>query len=483
MADLFLIKGETLKVTADTIREYLDSDIENYSFISEVDGGNGEIIENSVMVYYQEFIDDDGSGYNGIDPGLNHGDTFVAYSFLENDEGKVVPVLYKTDLINEDDGSPLYEDPDTEEPFFYEGTAELYGVIYDKWRKIELGGVGSIYTWEADAKQYIYTNIIVQANQINPTEFPSKITEVREAGYNKGYTHGYDSGLEVGGAMGYEEGHIDGINFVKTSEAKSSADLVANGVTVTVPSGYYAEDAEKSVPTIAQASPSITVETSTGIVKASVTQPGGCVEGGTKTSTKQLTTQVAKTVTPKAYEQTILPAGVYTTGNIKVTGDSNLYASNIRKGAQIFGVTGTFDNYELGRRHFIPDYVQDHNELSLTGSDYGIGYGGYALSCFNGTYRGDHDSFEYAYTDFINYSVSDSENFEITITNKHHSLPVYVYVDVFYRSHYDDVSETYRKAIRVPPEGEVSYEFQNEYQSPDFEWDYAIRGLHFTSVG
>ena len=90
-----------------------------------------------------------------------------------------------------------------------------------------------------------------------------------------------------------------------------------------------------------QATPSISVSSS-GLITASSTQSEGYVTSGTKSSTQQLTTQAAKTVTPGRSSQTAVASGRYTTGNITVAGDSNLVASNIKSGVNIFGVRGTY---------------------------------------------------------------------------------------------------------------------------------------------
>lgn len=121
---------------------------------------------------------------------------------------------------------------------------------------------------------------------------------------------------------------------------KTSSDLTASGATVSVPVGYYASAASKSVSTATQATPSISVS-SAGLITASATQSAGYVSSGTKSATKQLTTQAAKTVTPTTSEQTAVASGVYTTGAVTVAGDANLVAENIAEGVSIFGVTGT----------------------------------------------------------------------------------------------------------------------------------------------
>lgn len=95
-----------------------------------------------------------------------------------------------------------------------------------------------------------------------------------------------------------------------------------------------------TLPEVIQATPTISVS-SGGLITASATQSGGIVEGGTKSSTKQLPTQAAKTVTPGTTNQTAVASGRYTTGAVTVKGDANLKAENIAEGVSIFGVQGT----------------------------------------------------------------------------------------------------------------------------------------------
>ena len=113
---------------------------------------------------------------------------------------------------------------------------------------------------------------------------------------------------------------IDGAGNIVTGNIpiKTSSDLTVNGATVTVPSGYYASTATKNVNTVAQAAPSVNID-SNGLITASINQSAGYVSGGTESATKQLATQAAKTVTPTTSEQTVVASGVYTTGDVKVS--------------------------------------------------------------------------------------------------------------------------------------------------------------------
>lgn len=109
----------------------------------------------------------------------------------------------------------------------------------------------------------------------------------------------------------------DGNKITGTIATKTSSNLTASGATVTVPSGYYATNATKSVVTATQATPSVSINSS-GLITASATQTAGYVSAGTKSGTKQLTTQAAKTVTPTTSSQTAVAKNVYTTGVVTV---------------------------------------------------------------------------------------------------------------------------------------------------------------------
>lgn len=117
-----------------------------------------------------------------------------------------------------------------------------------------------------------------------------------------------------------------------------------------------------TVPEVEQATPSISVS-SGGLITATAAQVGGIVADGTKSTTQQLTTQGAKTVTPSTSTQTAVASGRYTTGAVQVAGDANLKPENIVNGKSIFGVSGsanvletvkgTFSFRYSNRAHFI----------------------------------------------------------------------------------------------------------------------------------
>lgn len=142
-----------------------------------------------------------------------------------------------------------------------------------------------------------------------------------------------------------------------TIATKTSSNLTASGATVTVPAGYYASQATKSVATGSATAPSsisgssATVSTGTNTLTLSKTVSvtpsvsAGYVSSGTAGNssvslTASVTTKAAATITPTTSNQTIA-AGTYLTGAQTIAGSSNLVAGNIKSGVSIFGVTGS----------------------------------------------------------------------------------------------------------------------------------------------
>lgn len=139
---------------------------------------------------------------------------------------------------------------------------------------------------------------------------------------------------------------------------KSSSDLTASGATVTVPAGYYSSQATKSVSSGSATAPasisgsSATVSTGTNTltltktVSVTPSVSAGYVSAGTAGNssvslTASVTTKATATITPGTSNQTIA-SGTYLTGTQTISGDADLTAANIKKGVQIFNVTGSY---------------------------------------------------------------------------------------------------------------------------------------------
>lgn len=164
------------------------------------------------------------------------------------------------------------------------------------------------------------------------------------AGISSG-TDTSDATATAGDILSGKTAYVAAGKVTGTIASKSSSNLTASGATVTVPAGYYPSQASKSVATATQATPSITVS-SAGLITAKSTQSAGYVSSGTKSATKQLTTQGAQTITPGTSNKTI-SSGRYLTGTQTIKGDANLVAANIKKGVSIFGVAGTNEGEDI----------------------------------------------------------------------------------------------------------------------------------------
>lgn len=174
-----------------------------------------------------------------------------------------------------------------------------------------------------------------------------------------GGTDTSDATATAGDILSGKTAYVAAGKVTGTIASKSSSNLTSSGATVTVPAGYYPSQASKSVATATQATPSITVS-SAGLITAKSTQSAGYVSSGTKSATKQLTTQGAQTITPGTSNKTIA-SGRYLTGTQTIKGDANLVAANIKKGVSIFGVSGTNEGEDI-----VQKVISEGTELGTT---------------------------------------------------------------------------------------------------------------------
>ena len=165
-----------------------------------------------------------------------------------------------------------------------------------------------------------------------------------------------DSTISSNGQMlnGVKSHGSDGTLYTGNIASKSGSDLTASGATVTVPAGYYASQATKSVASGTVTAPasisgtSATVSTGTNTltltktvsVTPNVTTAGYISSGTAGNSSVSLqasvTTKAATTLHPSTSDQSIA-SGTYLTGaqTFKAVTVSGLSASNIVAGATV----------------------------------------------------------------------------------------------------------------------------------------------------
>ena len=223
------VSNNALSEIARADHHYVDA--RTYTLDDSVILGSGLLKANSVTRYYDVYEDFVGSAINNAGPAqYKEDDVFVAYDYKANNEGHVVPVLYKTDTTEE-------PDPDYGDEFYYVGVEEIDGVEYDKWRKIAESYEDGPF-WTSIGKIYTYTNRVVNITQ--PTTYTFKAEVIGDNGLLK------EGAVEVIAREGIDAELVgtsyNGFNFTDTDEVVAYGFEKNNeGVLIPVLYGYYQE--------------------------------------------------------------------------------------------------------------------------------------------------------------------------------------------------------------------------------------------------
>lgn len=133
--------------------------------------------------------------------------------------------------------------------------------------------------------------------------------------------------------------------------------------------------ASASVAAGAAGTPTISINTSTGVITATSTRTAGYIGSGTTSSTYSLTTQAAATITPTKSSQTAVAANRYTTGAVTVAAIPAAYqdvtgvtasAADVLSGKTIVNSSGITVNGSLVIQHY---YTGSGTPSAATGSN------------------------------------------------------------------------------------------------------------------
>lgn len=151
--------------------------------------------------------------------------------------------------------------------------------------------------------------------------------------------------------------YADGIKYTGTASENDSSDLSASGATVTVPAGFYASQASKSISngsatapaTISETGAAVSADTNTLTLSKTVavtpTVSAGYIASGTSGNTSvsltaTVTTRSATNLQPGVSAVTI-PAGTYLVGAQTIPAEPNYVAANIVSGKSLWGLSGS----------------------------------------------------------------------------------------------------------------------------------------------
>ncbi len=153
-------------------------------------------------------------------------------------------------------------------------------------------------------------------------------------------TSANDTYATMAGNIEKIETGIDISDATLTAASELKQDIVA-----------YSKTGQRIVGSLGQGTvnkPSISVDTD-GVITASTSYTSGIIGQGAVNHTYQLSTRAGTTITPGTSQILAASKGVYTLGDIYIAGDTDLKASNIKNGVNIFGITGNYTgNYERG---------------------------------------------------------------------------------------------------------------------------------------
>lgn len=213
---------------------------------------------------------------------------------------------------------------------------------YDALSSVSVGAISSTYVGSGIARKSSSdltasgATVTVPAGYYSAQATKSVTTMSLPTSASSSATSGYTSKATISRSTSNQ--YINIAPGYNSAGGYYKINAVANGV-VTAPSSISGSSA-----TVSTGTNTLTLTKSVSVTPNVTT--AGYISAGTAGNssvslTASVTTKAAATITPGTTNQTIT-SGTYLTGTQTISGDADLTAANIKKGVQIFGVTGSY---------------------------------------------------------------------------------------------------------------------------------------------
>ena len=219
--------------------------------------------------------------------------------------------------------------------------------------------------------------------------------------FNVAGTFTEDATAAAGHILSGKTAYVNGVKVTGTIPSQSAKTITPSTSEQTaVSAGVYTTGTIKvaAMPTATQATPSISLDTNTGLITATSEQSAGYVDAGRTSTPYQLPTRGERLITPGTNPIYIL-AGHYLTGDQTIAGSVYLVPENIKKGVSIFGVAGTYAG-SSSPSDFTPSSGATVNVRPAGTLDGTSVWGQYAITPVG--YTSDYAIFEYTLTAGLN---------------------------------------------------------------------------------
>lgn len=171
------------------------------------------------------------------------------------------------------------------------------------------------------------------------------LSKVTVAAVTSSGTDTSDATATSGDILSGKTAYVNGTKITGNIVSRNVLQCRVNERTVTIPAGYYAVEDSVNVHKGELASPDVNIIKKTGqvVATANVGTSGYISVNEHIGGSLQLDTMSGTTIIPGINTTLAVASGKYTTGDVYVSGDSNLVSENIKSGVTIFNVAGTYE--------------------------------------------------------------------------------------------------------------------------------------------